>query len=248
MPSGGTSAQLVVKLIGTAVNGGVSMSSGQVTWGSETGTVTALEGGTIGATVNGPKGSVNLTMELNLNQSTGTLTGNVSGTSGSRHRRADNENLGTETLSTPQGDALPRLLAGPNPTDGVVDIEEHLALWGRAPVRSAGAELIDKLADSGLNGHGGAWFPWRPSGGRFAMVGSHTVVVGNGAEGEPASSKDALLLAQLPHLVLDGLSLAGAALGASQVVMYVPCRWLEEWSRRSRPAVAWGSTRSPSRW
>jgi len=84
-PSGAAAAPLVVKLIGTAVNGGVAMSSGQVTWGSETGTVTALEGSTIGATVNGPQGSVNLTMELNLDQSNGTLTGNVSGTSGSKH-------------------------------------------------------------------------------------------------------------------------------------------------------------------
>jgi sulfoxide reductase heme-binding subunit YedZ len=84
-PSGATAAQLVVKLIGTAVNGGVAMSSGQVTWGSETGTVTALEGGTIGATISGPQGPVDLTMQLNLDQSNGNLTGTVSGSSGSRN-------------------------------------------------------------------------------------------------------------------------------------------------------------------
>ena len=80
-PSGSTTSPLVVKLNGTSVNGGVSMSSSQVTWGSETGTVTALQGSTIGATVGGPNGSVALTMQLNLDQANGTVTGTVSGTS-----------------------------------------------------------------------------------------------------------------------------------------------------------------------
>jgi NADH:ubiquinone oxidoreductase subunit F (NADH-binding) len=123
----------------------------------------------------------------------------------------------------PTATALPRLLAGLTPEDGGVGIDEHLARWGPAPFQSAGAELIDTLAASGLTGHGGAWFPvatkWRSI--RHGRL-RHTVVVGNGAEGEPASTKDAFLLTRLPHLVLDGLSLAAAALDAAQVVMYVP--------------------------
>jgi NADH:ubiquinone oxidoreductase subunit F (NADH-binding) len=88
---------------------------------------------------------------------------------------------------------------------------------------SASVDLVDKLAVSGLAGHGGAWFPvatkWRSvRGGRLRRP----IVVGNGAEGEPASSKDALLLARVPHLVLDGASLAGIALNATQVTMHVP--------------------------
>jgi NADH:ubiquinone oxidoreductase subunit F (NADH-binding) len=47
-------------------------------------------------------------------------------------------------------------------------------------------------------------------------------VVANGAEGEPASKKDALLLSHAPHLVLDGLMLAGGALGAQQAIVYAP--------------------------
>ncbi len=43
----------------------------------------------------------------------------------------------------------------------------------------------------------------------------------NGAEGEPASGKDRLLVHQLPHLVLDGAAVAARTLGASQVFVHV---------------------------
>jgi NADH:ubiquinone oxidoreductase subunit F (NADH-binding) len=52
-------------------------------------------------------------------------------------------------------------------------------------------------------------------------------VVANGAEGEPASRKDALLFTRAPHLVLDGASLAAAAVGANRLVIYVPPRLVE---------------------
>jgi NADH:ubiquinone oxidoreductase subunit F (NADH-binding) len=45
------------------------------------------------------------------------------------------------------------------------------------------------------------------------------VVVANGAEGEPASAKDRLLLSRSPHLVLDGISLAAFAVGADRAFL-----------------------------
>ena len=103
----------------------------------------------------------------------------------------------------------------------VVDLDAHLARWGALPVVGAAA-LLDAVEQSGLRGHGGAWFPvgikWRA----VARSGrSKPVVVANGAEGEPASGKDRYLLHHSPHLVLDGASVAARAIGADRVVVHV---------------------------
>jgi hypothetical protein len=73
---------LVVTLIGTAVSGGVSMSSSNVSLGADHGSVTTLAGSTIAATVDGPRGRIDLAMQLQISQADGTVTGTVSGTSG----------------------------------------------------------------------------------------------------------------------------------------------------------------------
>jgi NADH:ubiquinone oxidoreductase subunit F (NADH-binding) len=84
--------------------------------------------------------------------------------------------------------------------------------------------LVEQVDLSGLLGRGGAAFPLgtklrtvRDAGRR----GSETVVVANGEEGEPASVKDRWLLRNRPHLVLDGLRLATAMVGASRAYVYV---------------------------
>jgi NADH:ubiquinone oxidoreductase subunit F (NADH-binding) len=83
-------------------------------------------------------------------------------------------------------------------------------------------QLVTSLDQAGLTGRGGAGFP---TGRKVAAVtGRKAVVIGNGAEGEPLSFKDAVLLSRAPHLVLDGLALAADAVGARNVYMYVPAQ------------------------
>ena len=100
-------------------------------------------------------------------------------------------------------------------------LRTHLERWGE--LHHQPRRLIDELEESQLVGHGGAWFPvaakWRSVAGASRR---RPVVVANGAEGEPASRKDALLLARAPHLVLDGLALAASTLRAHRAVVYVP--------------------------
>ena len=98
-------------------------------------------------------------------------------------------------------------------------LAEHLRQFGALP-DSADASLVSRLDQSGLTGRGGAGFP---TGRKLASIsGRRAVVIGNGAEGEPLSHKDAQLLSRSPHLVLDGLEVTAAAVSADKVVMYVP--------------------------
>lgn len=100
-------------------------------------------------------------------------------------------------------------------------LTEHHARFGRLPTHPA-QTLTACLQAAGLTGRGGAGFP---TGRKIASVtGRKPVVIGNAAEGEPLSSKDAILLTRAPHLVLDGLHVAAAAVGADRVYLYVPKR------------------------
>lgn len=81
-------------------------------------------------------------------------------------------------------------------------------------------QIIGMARDAGLTGRGGAGFPvWRKLA-AVAGAGRPAVVIGNGAEGEPASLKDKTLLARQPGLIIDGLQLAARAVGARSVHLY----------------------------
>lgn len=117
--------------------------------------------------------------------------------------------------------ALPRLLAGADPRGGA-PLAAHLDHHG-LPMLSAvdPAWLVEEVERAGLRGRGGAAFPTAT---KLEVVGHgrrRAVVVANGAEGEPASAKDAVLLAQAPQLVLDGLQLAAAATHAGEAILCV---------------------------
>lgn len=119
-------------------------------------------------------------------------------------------------------------LPGPRLLSAVgADYPAHLDALGALP--NLGTRQVELLAlDAGLTGRGGAGFP---TGRKLAAVRDstgHAVVIGNGAEGEPASSKDRVLLTTAPHLVLDGLALAATAVDADQVHLYAPSDLLDD--------------------
>lgn len=101
--------------------------------------------------------------------------------------------------------------------------EDYAAYGGYRKLASVD-DLLDEVDRSGLLGRGGAAFPLAVKlrtvrdNGRLA---GGAVVVANGEEGEPASVKDRWLLRNRPHLILDGLRLAAAVVGAGHAYVYV---------------------------
>ncbi len=106
-------------------------------------------------------------------------------------------------------------------------LDEHLAMYGpRAPRYPSDPDvLIDLLAEIGLTGRGGGHFPaatkWQAVRDATRRTGVLPVLVANAAEGEPASAKDAALLSQRPHLVLDGVAAAAECVGATEAVLWL---------------------------
>jgi len=94
---------------------------------------------------------------------------------------------------------------------------------GPLPFAGDGRAITASLLASGLLGRGGAGFPvgrkWQTLAVRRDRA--PAVVIANGAEGEPWSWKDRVLMAHRPHLIIDGALLAAAAVKADEIVIYV---------------------------
>ena len=103
-----------------------------------------------------------------------------------------------------------------------VDLRAHLDRYGTLPRAAGPGRIIAEVEAAGLTGRGGAAFPTYRKLAAAANSRPAPVVAGNGAEGEPASSKDRSLLWISPHLVLDGLQVAAAAARSRTAVLYVP--------------------------
>ncbi|MGV8935675.1 MAG: NAD(P)H-dependent oxidoreductase subunit E [Allorhizobium sp.] len=84
------------------------------------------------------------------------------------------------------------------------------------------AEIIDMIEASGLRGCGGAGFStgrkWRSAAGAPA---EQRYILCNADEGEPGTFKDRVLLTERPHLLVEGMTIAARAVGASQGLIYL---------------------------
>lgn len=83
-------------------------------------------------------------------------------------------------------------------------------------------EVCKEIIASGLRGRGGAGFP---SGLKWDMVRKEKAdkkyVIANGDEGDPGAYMDRSLMESDPHRVLEGMAIAGYAVGADQGFIYV---------------------------
>ncbi|HET6575481.1 MAG TPA: NAD(P)H-dependent oxidoreductase subunit E [Fimbriiglobus sp.] len=97
----------------------------------------------------------------------------------------------------------------------------------------AGADrVIAELKASGLRGMGGAGFP---TGTKWELVRQEQrtpkYVICNADESEPGTFKDAKLLADAPHLVIEGMLIAGQVVGAAKGILFLRHEYLPEKAR-----------------
>jgi bidirectional [NiFe] hydrogenase diaphorase subunit len=113
---------------------------------------------------------------------------------------------------------------------GVIEperIESYIAAGGYEALGTVlqdmpAAQVIETITRSGLRGRGGAGFP---TGVKWATVAKSPArtkyVVCNADEGDPGAFMNRSVLESDPHRVLEGMAIAGYAVGATQGYVYV---------------------------
>jgi NADH-quinone oxidoreductase subunit F len=83
-------------------------------------------------------------------------------------------------------------------------------------------DIVNEIKASGLVGRGGAAFPtgikWE---GAAKAPGTEKYVICNADESEPGTFKDRILLIDDPHRTIEGMLIAGYAIGASKGYLYI---------------------------
>ncbi|NLY74401.1 MAG: NADH-quinone oxidoreductase subunit NuoF [Firmicutes bacterium] len=107
-----------------------------------------------------------------------------------------------------------------------VEIREYIAKNGYAALKKAltmkPEEICKEISDSGLRGRGGGGFPtgkkWEFT--RIA-AGDKKYVVCNGDEGDPGAFMDRSVMEGDPYKLIEGMTIAGYAIGADEGYIYV---------------------------
>src|SRR5579863_510430 len=105
----------------------------------------------------------------------------------------------------------------------LADYEAHGGFRGlKRAIAMTGAEIVEEVVQSGLRGRGGAGFPtgikWKtvlgePAGTKY--------VVCNADEGDSGTYADRMLMEGDPFLLIEGMTIAGLAVGAREGYVYI---------------------------
>jgi NADH:ubiquinone oxidoreductase subunit F (NADH-binding)/NADH:ubiquinone oxidoreductase subunit E len=119
--------------------------------------------------------------------------------------------------------------------DPYASAAEHYGVLKRALSDGLDADgIVATLEKSGLRGMGGAGFP---TGVKWKMVRGQggdgqaeptKYVVCNADESEPGTFKDRVTLSDLPHLVIEGMVLAGLVVGAEEGIVFIRHGYMPE--------------------
>ena len=126
----------------------------------------------------------------------------------------------------PQGLDMPWTLASYRERGGYEAWEEVLRK------QTPREEIIEIIKSSGLRGRGGAGFP---TGLKLSFMprdaAGQKYIVCNSDESEPGTFKDRDILRFNPHQVIEGMALAGYAIGATVGFNYIRGEYHEPWQR-----------------
>lgn len=129
---------------------------------------------------------------------------------------------------------VPRVLAASG-FDSLCEYEHAGGGRGVISARRRGPDgIISEIEASGLRGRGGAGFP---TGAKWRQVSAyrshdiHSLVIVNGAEGEPGSFKDRAIMRANPYLVVEGALIAALAVGADWAVIALKETFTQELQR-----------------
>jgi len=116
---------------------------------------------------------------------------------------------------------------------GVTDplsLDDYRAHGGLAGLRRAlemsGADIVKTVTDSGLRGRGGAAFPtgikWETA---RAAESIQKYIVCNADEGDSGTFSDRMLMEGDPYALIEGMVIAGLAVGATHGFIYLRCEY-----------------------
>jgi len=106
-------------------------------------------------------------------------------------------------------------------------IDEYIGSDGYAALRKCLTEMtpeqvIGEIKASGLRGRGGAGFPtWRKWDAARSSPGKTKYIICNADEGDPGAFMDRSLLEGDPNAVIEGMAIAGYAIGSGHGIFYV---------------------------